>query len=252
VRAPAEPRQSERDTQAIGALWKKLQQHGLAENTIIVFFNDNGQEAKGSIYQGGAASPSFVWKKGGWSCGPSSRALVSNIDFAPTILDLAGVEIPQNHFDGKSFKPVLENRSEKIHDSLYFELGFTRGVLKDQWKYVALRYPQNAEHVMDLRKQKAAAGKSPAGQGAQTQPGDAASKPPFGHIGGNNNEEKAIRLYPSYFEPDQLFDLSKDPKEQRNLAKDPAFTAKLEEMKRELTRHLAPLPGRFAELKPAR
>jgi hypothetical protein len=45
-------------------------------------------------------------------------------------------------------------------------------------------------------------------------------------------------------------DLGSDPTEKRNLAGDPKYCARLAEMKADLGRHLAPLPGSFAELKP--
>ena len=118
----------------------------------MVFFNDNGQDAKGSIYQGGTHCPSILWRKGGFPCGHTSDARITNLDFAPTILDLVGAEPPQDFFDGRSFRPLLEGKTNRLHDALFFELGFTRGVLKENWKYIALRYPPNPETIVDLRK----------------------------------------------------------------------------------------------------
>jgi arylsulfatase A-like enzyme len=132
---------------AVGALIERLEKHGLDDNTIIFFFNDHGQDAKGTIYQGGVSNPSIVWKKGGFACGRISNALVSNIDFAPTILDYTGASVSGLDFDGRSFRPVLEAKTDKIHDSLYFEMGYTRGVLIGKWKYIALRYPEHARNL---------------------------------------------------------------------------------------------------------
>ena len=233
---------------AVGALMKRLEKHGLADNTLILFFNDNGQDAKGSIYQGGAHCPSIIWRKGGFPCGRTCDARVTNLDFAPTLLDLAGAELPKDWFDGRSFRAVLEGKANRVHESLFFELGFTRGVLKDHWKYIALRYPPNPETIVDLRRPERGKGtKRP----DPASPADLKPRPLFGHIGGNNNEDRPKRTYPAYWDADQLYDLAADPKEQRNLAKDPAHAMKLEELKRELRRHLETLPGGFAELKPA-
>lgn len=76
-------------------------------------------------------------------------------------------------------------------------------------------------------------------------------QPAFGRIGGNNNELAALRTQPAYFDRDQLYDLAGDPREQRNLAADPRQAGRLAELKGELQRHLARLPGGFGEFKPA-
>jgi arylsulfatase A-like enzyme len=113
----------------IGALLDKLRQHDLEDNTIVFFFNDHGQRAKGTLYQGGVSNPSIVWRKGGFPCGSISQVQVPNIDFAPTILDLAGVAQGEDLFDGSSFRATLEGPEGPIHPSLYFEMGFTRAVI---------------------------------------------------------------------------------------------------------------------------
>jgi arylsulfatase A-like enzyme len=225
---------------AIGALWRKLEETGELDRTVIFFFNDNGQDGKGSIYQSGAWSPSVVWRRGGFPAGRSCATRVTNLDFAPTILDLAGVPAPADHFDGRSFRAVLEGRGELLHESLFFELGFTRGVRVGDWKYVALRYPSAPERF-------ALVNHPPHLKDVVLPPG----QPAFGHIGGNNNEAAALRTQPAYFDRDQLYDLAADPREQRNLAGDSRHAAKLAELQRALQRHLARLPGGFGELKPA-
>jgi arylsulfatase A-like enzyme len=223
---------------AIRALWRQLEATGELERTVIVFFNDNGQDGKGSIYQSAAWSPSVVWRQGGFAVGRTCAVRVTNLDFAPTILDLAGVVAPPGHFDGRSFRPALEGRTDPLHESVYFELGFTRGVRVGDWKYLALRYPPQPERfalVVD----------PPHLQGFQRPAG----QPAFGHIGGNNNELAALRTQPAYFERDQLYDLASDPREQRNLAADPRQAAILAELQRTLQRHLSRLPGGFGEFK---
>ncbi len=226
---------------ALGALRQKLESTGQLAKTVIFFFNDNGQNGKGSLYQSGAFAPSIVWRQGGFPCGQTASVRVTNLDFAPTILDLAGGSAPPDTFDGRSFRAALDGDTEAIHESLYFELGFTRGVLQGDWKYIALRYPPDAERFALSKDRKHMAG-------VPVPPGN----PGFGHIAGNNNESNALRTQPAYFDRDQLYDLKTDPREQRNLAGDPQHAAVLAELKRELERHLARLPGGFAELKPSR
>lgn len=223
---------------AIGALRQKLEATGEIRRTIIFFFNDNGQDGKGSIYQSAAHAPSIVWRRDRFPVGPTSDITITNLDFAPTILDLAGIPAPAGLFDGRSFRPALQGDTAALHDSIYFELGFTRGVRKGDWKYIALRYPPEPERfALTLNPPHLSKVKLPPGQ------------PSFGHIGGNNNEAAALRTQPAYFKRDQLYSLKDDPREQRNLAADPAHAATLAEMKHELQRHLALLPGGFGELK---
>ena len=42
--------------------------------------------------------------------------------------------------DGKGLKRILIDPEAKVHDHLYFELGYARGVRTEQWKYIAIRY----------------------------------------------------------------------------------------------------------------
>jgi len=237
---------------AVGALVQRLKQHGLYDNTIIFFFNDHGQDAKGTLYQGGVSNPSIVWRKGGFPCGSVSQARVSNIDFASTILDFAGAESRAGDFDGRSFRPVLEGKTLEIHETLYFEMGYTRGVRKGRWKYIALRYPERATQMSAAQRQRTLDrfNKKQAEHDKRIITTDPDA--PFSHIslipGGGGAEAASTGKYPGYYDADQLYDLSLDPGEQRNLAHDPAHAETLHEMKTELVKYLNQLPGGFSGL----
>jgi arylsulfatase A-like enzyme len=234
---------------ALGALFNKLEQHHLVENTIIFFFNDHGQKSKGTIYQGGVHNPSIIWKKDGFQCGSRSNAQISNVDFAPTILDMVGIDYSGQTFDGISFKPVLDGKTDKTRDSLYFELGYARGVLKDQWKYMAIRYPEQIENMSREERQRVLdeynAGRIKRDLELVTK--DPAK--PFSHLtavpGGGHAESRSTGKYPGYYDRDQLYDLSKDPGERKNLAKDVKYQDQLKMMKAELRKYLDDLPGNF-------
>ncbi len=238
---------------ALGALLEKLRELRLDENTLVFFFNDHGQGAKGTLYEGGVSNPSIVWGKGGFPCGSVSTVRISNIDFAPTILDFAQVRPPANYFDGVSFRSVLEGRNDPIHDSLFFEMGFTRAVVKGKWKYLALRYPERAER-MSAKERAEILEKFNANQREHTKRINTLDpQTPFSHIalipGGGGAEAASTGKYPGYYDADQLYDLSRDPKEQTNLARDAEHAEVLSEMKQELKQYLDRLPGGFAELK---
>ena len=233
---------------AIGALLSQLDAIGELDNTVIFFFNDHGQKAKGSVYEGGAHNPSVVWRKGGWPVGEESEALVSNIDFAPTMLDLAGAPRSAD-VDGASFLPILLGREAKIRDSLFFEMGFTRGVLKDDYKYIALRFPPpvanltreerqaNLDHMNDNLRER--------GRPVHTDDPMA----PFGHLrpvpGGHDAEQGAVKAYPHYYAADQFYYLPDDPNEQENLWGQPGYAERQELMQDLMHSYLVTLPGDF-------
>ncbi len=236
----------------VGAMIKKLKDTGQLENTIILYFNDHGQKAKGTIYNGGVHSEGFIARKDGFKVGARTDALVSNIDFAPTLLDLAGVDYSKVKFDGVSFLPVLEGKKKEVHDALFFELGFVRGIMKDGYKYIALRYPEKVAN-MPLAKRKRILKRFNDNQKRRGRPvytEDPNAK--FSHVqlipGGGDAEHKSMTMYPAFYDSDQLYNLKDDPNEQKNLAKDPAHTAKLKELKDALKAHLKQMPGTFGDL----
>ncbi len=236
---------------AVAAVMEQLKVHGVLDNTIVFFFNDHGQKAKGTLYQGGVTNPSIIWRRGGFPCGSTSKALLSNVDFAPTIIDFAGGTVEPDTFDGVSIRPLLEGRTDRVRNSLYFEMGFTRAVRKGDWKYLALRYTDQVRN-MPLAQRKRVLERVNANlkrRGKKvhsTNPED-----PFSHIsaipGGGDAEHGSMGKYPAYYDEDQLYHLSRDPGEQNNLATSPEHAATLAEMKRLLDAHVRSLPGTFGE-----
>ena len=239
---------------ALGALIKKLDEQGKLDNTIIFFFNDHGQYAKGSIYQGGVSSPSIIWQKGGFKTANVNTALVQNIDFAPTILDMAGGNPDTvKSFDGKSFLSILNGQKDEIHRSLYFEMGFSRGVLKDSCKYIALRYPRFAlDWDLKTRQKKLDEWNNFRIKNKLVYHFTDPSLP-FSHLmlipGGGDAEYPSTIRYKHYYDPDQFYDLRTDPNEQVNLFEVPKYEDKVKDLQNELKIYLNELPGKFGEFK---
>ena len=234
---------------AVGALVKKLDDTNQLDNTIIVFFNDHGQELKGTLYEGGINSQAFVWKKGGFKVGNVLNAAVSNVDFLPTLLDIAGDTTSLENFDGYSFKAALENDSYTQRPSLYHELGYARALVKDGFKYYAVRYPKWAMNLT-YEQRKAMLEKQNDYKrkfGANLLTADPMA--PFGQLvmvpGGDLVENPAYTTVPYYSDPDQFYDLKNDPTEQHNLIDDPKYADKIAELKEELRKQLALLPGNY-------
>ncbi len=234
---------------AVGALFKQLEEEDVLDNTIVVFFNDHGQNFKGTLYEGGVNSQAFIWKKGGFEVGNALSTPVSNVDFLPTLLDLAGDTENLDKFDGKSFKSALEGKEFTGRKSMYHELGYARAVVKDGFKYYAVRYPKWAEEfTFEQRKdtlQKYTKFRESFGEhGISDNPSD-----PYGQLemvpGGGGAEHNAYLNHPNFSDPDQLYDLENDPNEEHNLINDPKYTEKLKMLKQELNKYIESLPGKF-------
>lgn len=234
---------------AIGALFNKLKKEGLLENTIIVFFNDHGQELKGTLYEGGINSEAFIWKKGGFKVGNKLTVPVSNVDFLPTLLDLVGDTENLDNFDGYSFKSALENESYKGRTSMYHELGYVRAIVKDQFKYYSVRYPKGTLSLTLKERQLILDQYNEVKRHFGRPTSNAKASDPFGHLvlvpGGETAEKPAYATMPHYSDPDQLYDLKNDPHEQHNLFNDPRYADKIEELQQELCDYMAKLPGQF-------
>ena len=210
----------------IGAVLKKLDTLGELDNTIIFYFDDHGVEnGKGSLYEGGIRSVSFVWSPRYVKGGRQTEVRVSNIDFAPTIMELCDVPETERHaVDGRSFASVLQGSEEEIHDYLFFELGATRAVVRDGWKYLIFRLPPSLP-------------KNP--------------PQPYTHLadrpGGRRSEGPAIRFYPNYYDGDQLYDVKTDPLERENLFRDARQQERVQMMRQLLREAVSNVPGTFAE-----
>ena len=249
----------------VGAVQDKLVELDLDENTLILYFNDNStdDQGKGSCYQGGAHVPMMAYLPGVVTPGERTQ-LVGNIDIAPTIFDMCGVTPPADMvLDGESLMPLVRGEAIEWRDSMFLEIGITRAVVtEDNFKYLAFRVPESytnrpkEEIQQEHRDSLAAIHKSfPWTRNMWKEEED----PRYMHMGmaaGGHHMER-FQLYLNnppfaghYFDPDQLFDLNRDPRETSNLAKNPEYAAKLKKMQAKLIEHLEAVPGTFADLKP--
>jgi len=121
---------------AVGKVLNKIKEKELSDNTIVVFFADNGglstsegtptsnaplRAGKGWLYEGGIREPAIIKWPGVIQPGTVSDAVITSMDFYPTILEMTGQPLrPDLHIDGKSLVPLLKNESKKVHDVMYF------------------------------------------------------------------------------------------------------------------------------------
>ena len=103
----------------IGRVLKYLDDNGLAENTVIVltsdqgfYLGDHGFFDKRFIYEESLRMPFIVKYPKLVKAGTVNEDIVTNIDFAPTLLDLANIKTNQP-MHGVSFKPLLKNKTPK-------------------------------------------------------------------------------------------------------------------------------------------
>ena len=109
---------------AVGEVLRTLEEEGLADDTLVVFFSDNGglstseghptsnvplRAGKGWLYEGGVREPTLVRWPGRTAPGSTVEAPVISTDFYPTILEALGLPArPDQHVDGRSFAEILD------------------------------------------------------------------------------------------------------------------------------------------------
>lgn len=115
---------------AVGKVLHALQANGVADDTLIIFFSDNGglstsegsptsnvpyRAGKGWLYEGGIREPLLVCWPGRGKDGAVCDVPVISTDFYPTILDACGLApLHEQHVDGVSLVPLLEGPDAKL------------------------------------------------------------------------------------------------------------------------------------------
>ena len=141
----------------VGMILRKLEELGIADDTIIIFTSDNGgspqvtdngplRGGKGSLYEGGTREPMIVYQPGRISGGRVSTLPTTNYDFYPTICELTGTPLPEEFApDGASIAAeLLGGRSDRNRPHYwYFQLqGRKKGnrwcssVRRGDWKLI--------------------------------------------------------------------------------------------------------------------
>jgi arylsulfatase len=107
----------------IGEVIKELKEKGVYENTVIIIMADNGRpftRAKTRVYDSGVKTPFVVHYPKIIEDGSVSNSLVSSIDIAATVLDLAEIHIDER-IQGTSFQPILQDPQTKVRDVVFAE-----------------------------------------------------------------------------------------------------------------------------------
>ena len=154
---------------AIGRIQKEINQLGLEDNTIIIFMSDHGMfyGERGLsdcwlLYEDSIRVPLIIFDprlEGTMSCGTTIEWMVLNLDIAPTILELAGLDIPWGT-QGCSLVPLLADRLPKTWRTNFFrehlfdhpKIHKSEGVRTKRWKYIRYFEQQPIyEELYDLK-----------------------------------------------------------------------------------------------------
>lgn len=201
----------------IGDILDALDEQGLAENTLVVFVSDNGPPYPGNkmtLYDRGTAVPLMVRYPGRVPAGKVVEGLVNSIDIMPTMLDLAGLEIPEK-VQGRSLVPLLTGKKDSIHNAVFMEMTShvihvpMRAARTQRWKYI--------RNYSD----------SPVGL-------DQNAHDAWAWAIADRPDQPWVR--PRV--PEELYDLEKDPLERENLAGLEEYGRELEKMRRLLDTHM--------------
>ncbi len=143
---------------AIGMIREAISEAGVEGETVIIFTSDNGflcgshgYGSKVLPYEESARAPMIVYLPGHENSGKGlrSEALTGNVDFYPTLLELAGLEVAKG-IDGKSLLPLYDNPTASIHEQLPLinvwgpKEVHSLGVVTADWKYVYWPYEEGS------------------------------------------------------------------------------------------------------------
>jgi arylsulfatase A-like enzyme len=158
----------------MGRLFAKLDALGLTNDTIVVFFGDNGPNTerynggmrgrKGSIHEGGVRNAGFMRWTGHIKPGTVVKQIAAHIDLLPTIAEQTGTPIPDGlELDGLSLVPLLEGRTEGWPDRMLFSCWGKRGAVRTQQYRLTIEKgkPQLFDMLVDPGQEKDVAGEHP-------------------------------------------------------------------------------------------
>nr|WP_319511310.1 sulfatase [uncultured Draconibacterium sp.] len=149
----------------VGELLDYLEESGLDENTIIIYTSDQGFYLgehgwfdKRFMYEESFRTPLLVRYPKEIKAGTSINKLVQNLDFAPTILDYAGVEVPAE-MQGESFRELVSGETGEWRDAVYYTyyeypsvhmVKRHYGVATDRYKLMHFYYDIDEWEMYDL------------------------------------------------------------------------------------------------------
>ena len=130
---------------SVGEILDTLKEEGVDDNTLVIFFSDNGpaigmagplKGRKGSTFEGGMREPTVIRWPGKIPAGKDNDQLMTAMDLLPTFGKLAGAKIPDERtIDGKDVWPVLAGEADSPHEMFFYHGGdVLKAVRSGPWK----------------------------------------------------------------------------------------------------------------------
>ena len=209
----------------IGSVVRKLKQKEIYENTIIIVMADNGRpfpHSKTRVNDQGVKTPFIIhYPKLSITKNKLSQSLISAVDIAPTLVDLAGID-EIDHFQGVSFKNLILKSEKKFRNYVFAEHNWhdyeahERMVRNDRYMYIVNSRPQFA----------------------QRGPLDAINSTSYkelkeAQLNGTITKKQA-EIFEAPRQVEELYDLSIDPYQYKNLMLGDHIPSAYEELKQKL------------------
>ena len=205
----------------IGNILKRIENEGISQNTVIIFSSDHGRcmvRDKQFIYDGGIKVPLLMKWSGNLKPGTVNENLVSLIDVSATVLQLAGVTLP-DHIEGKALfgkNAVKRKYIIAARDRMDETVDMMRAVRTRKFKYIKNYMPERPYMQSNNYKEK---------------------EYPVWNLLKQLNSEGKLTPAQSLFvapvkPPEELYDIRKDPFEINNLASDPKYSSRISSMRK--------------------
>ena len=135
---------------SIGRVLDRIDEHGLRQDTIVIFVSDNGaggggdsgqlRGRKGQMFEGGVRVPFLMRWPSKIEPGSVSDEFLTALEVFPTLVEAAGASLPEGvQFDGFDMLPVLQGQAESARESMFWERQGEYGGRVGQWKLVNSR-----------------------------------------------------------------------------------------------------------------
>jgi N-sulfoglucosamine sulfohydrolase len=229
---------SHRADQFAGALMKVLEEKERLDSTLVIFHSDNGMHwpyAKSNVYVASVKTPFVVYWQGRSLAGATSDSLVSTIDILPTILEAAGIAVP-DELPGKSLLRLLDDPERPQHDQVFATINAKGDTRFEMRSIIGPDHIYIYNHWVD-GKAKYHGGKYPGGMALKGM--EAAAQ----------EDEEARRRFEFFYDrtKEELYDVRSDPDALDNRVADTEAAETLQSMRTMMLARLVAVDDPFAD-----